>query len=208
MVFHPMFHERFARQCRYEPPPEFPPDFALLKLRSPSFKSSLFFLLKLLSRSRNSHRHRPTFIHTCTCTCTCTCTYTYTYHSHDHAGLQVTYHDGSAFSGLSSRKEKTKEKNTVKNARTHRKRIGTNSGTMYHTTKHSSVKHTLRCLHIMHLVCYVGESVCAISHLQYFLPCHVAAGHATPAARHQEETRYACACQALERDVWKAKKKT
>ena len=159
---YPKHNERFARQCRYEPPPEFPPDFALLKLRSPSFKSSLFFLLIPLSRSRNSQRHGHTYIHTLTCT------YTYTFHSHDHVRLQVTYHDGSAFSGFSSRKEKTKEKNTVKNARIHRKRIGSNSGKMYHTTKHSSVKHTLRCLQIMHLVCYVGEAVCATSHLQYF----------------------------------------
>ena len=42
-------------------------------------------------------------------------------------------------------------------ARIHRKRIGASSGTMYHTIKHSSVKQTLRCIHIMHLVCCVGE---------------------------------------------------
>ena len=41
------------------------------------------------------------------------------------------------------------------------------------------------------LVCCVGEYVCATSHLLHFLPCHVAAGYATPAVRHQKETQNA-----------------
>ena len=55
----------------------------------------------------------------------------------------------------------------------HRKRIEASSGAMHHTTKHSSVKHTLRCAHIVYLVCCVGESFCATSHLLYVstLPC-------------------------------------
>ena len=34
----------------------------------------------------------------------------------------------------------------------------------------------------------------------------VAAGYATPAVRHHNETRNTFACQALQRDVWRAKK--
>ena len=39
------------------------------------------------------------------------------------------------------------------------------------------------------------------------MPRHVAAGYETPAVRHQKETRNAFACQALQRDVWRTKKK-
>ena len=78
---------------------------------------------------------------------------------------------------------------------------------MYLTIKHSSVKHTLRCVLTMPLVCCVGESVCATSHLLYVLPCRVAAEYAAPTVRHQKETRNAFACQALLRYVWRAKKK-
>ena len=55
-------------------------------------------------------------------------------------------------------------------ARIHRKRTGASTGTMYHTIKHSSLKHSLRCVHIMHLVCCVQASVCATSHLLYSYP--------------------------------------
>ena len=49
--------------------------------------------------------------------------------------------------------------------------------------KYSSVERALRSVCVMHLVCCVGESVCATSHLQYFVPSHVAAGYATLAVR-------------------------
>ena len=41
LVFRPIseYNELFARQYRYEPLPEFSPNFALLRLSSPSFKS-------------------------------------------------------------------------------------------------------------------------------------------------------------------------
>ena len=44
-------------------------------------------------------------------------------------------------------------------ARIHRKRIGASSVTMYHKIKHSSVKHSLRCLHLMHLV-WLCRGIC------------------------------------------------
>ena len=40
----------------------------------------------------------------------------------------------------------------------------------------ASVERALRCVRIMHLVCCVGESVCATSHLLNVLPGRVAAG--------------------------------
>ena len=87
-----------------------------------------------------------------------------------------------------------------------RKNPQANSGTMYHSIKHSSVKHTLPCVHVMHLVCCVGESVCATSHLPHVSPCRAAAVYETPAVRHHKENRNAFACQALQRDVWRVKK--
>ena len=78
------------------------------------------------------------------------------------------------------------------------KKIGAQTGTMYHTIKHPSVKHTLRCVYIMHLVCCAGESVCATSHLQNVFRCRVAVGCAKPAVRHQKK-RNAFACQALKK---------
>ena len=49
LVFRPIpeHNERFARQYRYEPPPEFSPDFALLRLGSPSFKSTHVRLIQI-----------------------------------------------------------------------------------------------------------------------------------------------------------------
>ena len=88
-------------------------------------------------------------------------------------------------------------------ARIHRKRIGASSGTMYHTIKHSSVKHSLR--YISCIKCAVSGHLSALHHTCYmFYACRVAAGYATPAVRHQKETRNACACQAFQRDVWRA----
>ena len=151
-----------ARQSRHESPPQ-------CSLISPSQGVSgcaftnlssrkTFSLLRPLSRSRNLHRHRNTNKHP----------YIYTYHSHDDVRLQVTYPDGPAFSGFSSQKERRdmtreqrREKRREMTARFHRKRIEDSSCTMYHKIKHSSVKHTLRCLHIMHLMCCVGVPVCA-----------------------------------------------
>ena len=48
LVFRPIpeYNERFARQYR-EPPPEFSPDFALLRLSSPSFKSRPVCLIQI-----------------------------------------------------------------------------------------------------------------------------------------------------------------
>ena len=75
----------------------------------------------------------------------------------------------------------------MKGVGTSKKSVGVDFGVVCHTIKHTSVKHTLRCLHIMHLVCCVGQSVCATSHLLYVQPRHVAAGYATPAVRTQRE---------------------
>ena len=78
---------------------------------------------------------------------------------------------------------------------------------MCHAVPRSSVKYSLRRVRIMHLVCCVGDSVCAASHLLYVLPCRVAAGpRNTRWDAHQKETRNAFACQALQRDVWRATK--
>ena len=91
--------------------------------------------------------------------------------------------------------------------RIHKKRIGTKTGAVGHAVARSSVERALRCVRIMHLVCCVGESVCATLHLLDVLPCRVAAGDVTPAVRHQKETRHAFASQALQRDVSRATKK-
>ena len=52
--------------------------------------------------------------------------------------------------------------------RIHNKRTGTKTGAVCHAVARSSVEPPLRCVRIMHLVCCVGESVCATPHL---LPC-------------------------------------
>ena len=76
-----------------------------------------------------------------------------------------------------------KEQRRAKSVRIYRKRIGASSGAMYHTIEHSSVKYSLRCARIMHVVCCVRESVCATLHLRFVLPCRVVAGYAAPAVR-------------------------
>ena len=70
-----------------------------------------------------------------------------------------------------------------KNPQKKKKRTGTKTGAVCHAVARSSVERALRCVRIMHLVCCLGESVCAASHLLYVLPCRAAAGYATPAVR-------------------------
>ena len=52
----------------------------------------------------------------------------------------------------------------------------------------------------------VGESVCATSHLLHVIPCRVLRGTQHPLYAHQKETRNAFACQAFQRDEWRATK--
>ena len=74
-----------------------------------------------------------------------------------------------------------------------KKRIGTKTGAVCHAVARSSVERALRCVRVVQLVCCVGESVCATSHLLYVLPCRVAAGYATPAVR-PPEVNPKCIC--------------
>ena len=66
---------------------------------------------------------------------------------------------------------------------TRRERVEAGSGAVCDAVRHSSMEYTLCCVCSMHLACCVGESVCATSHLLLVLPCRVAVGYATPAAR-------------------------
>ena len=77
--------------------------------------------------------------------------------------------------------EKGKEKGEERVTR--RERIGTKTGAVCHAVARSSEERALRCVRVMHLVCCVGKSVCATSHLLYEFPCTVAAEYATPAVR-------------------------
>ena len=182
----PEHNERFARQYRHEPPP--------LKLRSPSFKSQHFF-----SYSNHFHDdgiHRQTHVHT------------HAKRARGQEGEKRRRARGreEENGGEKGREGKRKEKGKVKSARIHRKRTGASSGTMYHTIVHTSVKHTLCCVHIMYLVCCAGESVCATSHLLYF-PCRVAAGYATPAVRHPKRNPKCMCLPSVAKRCMDAKKK-
>ena len=53
----------------------------------------------------------------------------------------------------------------MKRAGTDGERAGAGYGAMWDVMKYSSVERAVRCVRIMHLVCCVGESVCATSHL-------------------------------------------
>ena len=78
---------------------------------------------------------------------------------------------------------KRREKRRVKRAGASRERRGAGYGAMYGMMKYSSVERALRSACIMDLACCVGEFVCATSHMLHVLPCHAAAGYATPAVR-------------------------
>ena len=176
------------------------PDFAIVHhLSSPN---TFFLTQTTFKNTENIHRHRHTYI--------------FTYRSHDHVRLQVTYHDGSHFPGFSSlwrllfhrgndviregRREGEERKNPQK---THRSQF-------WYDVSHDEA---LFCETYFALCMYHASGVqCRGICLRYItlaicLPCHVAAGYATPAVRHQKETRNAFACQALQRDVWRSKKK-
>ena len=108
----------------------------------------------------------------------------YTYHSHDNVRLQVTYHDGSAFSGFSSLwrllfhkrndeiREGRREGRRVKRARIHRKRIGASSGTIY-----LLFRETYFALSTYHAPGVLCRGICLrCITLAKFLTCHVVPG--------------------------------
>ena len=63
----------------------------------------------------------------------------------------------------------------------------------------SSVERALRCVRVVHLVCCVGESVCATSHLLNVLPCRVRNTRCTPAKRKPEMHLLAKRCKEMYR---------
>ena len=118
-----------------------------------------------MNTTRNTHRHGHTHAQT----------HTQTYRHND---TQTQRHIDTQ-----TQPSKRREKNWVKSVRIYRKHIRVSFGAVCHAVARSSVKFYLRSVCIMHLVCCMGESVCATSHLLYVLPCRVAAWHATPAVR-------------------------
>ena len=135
-------------------------------------------LLSLHLLHADTHKHAHTDTETETETDTRTDTHTHNRHRDRNRDGHTHRHTNTQ-----TRLLKRREKRRAKRAGAGRERVGAGYGAMYHTIKHSSVKYSLRCVCIMHLVCCVGESVCATSHLPYVLPCRVAAGYATPAVR-------------------------
>ena len=135
---------------------------------------------------------RSTFKITGGCKCTCPSIHFYCASStHKHTQAHSHRHRDRTRDGHTHRHRhrqtdtqtrllKRREKRRAKRAGAGKERVGPGHGAMYHQIKHSSVKYSLRCVCIMYLVCCVGESLWATSHLLYVLPCR---SHATRAVR-------------------------